>query len=366
MNILITAGSVYGKLDDNKIVSNRARGIWAIKLAEYLAKEQKYNIHLLIPDTMKLELKNNTIKVIRHNGFEDYKEKCYSLAQRIDVAILAAAVVNWIPKNPVTGKMPTAGYKEGDSINIEFYLAEHIINNIRNINPYCTLIGCKMLAGANEEELFQAAFDLSHKSRAHMIIANDLTNLKTKYAVHPDGAKIKFEDNFEKLYEHIKMQINCTYSKTTIMPMPSPTEYDKTVFNLITKLYYNKFTNRDKNTVHGAIIVPMKEQEGYFLVSPRIKSRNFTADDAAVVKYNPDNYILEADKKPSLNTILMIRMSNTYGKQPVIHFHKHPYLEYEGITVPYYPPGSTLDNLRTIPAPKIYIQHHGVVEVLNV
>ena len=27
--ILITAGSVYAKLDDNKIVSNRARGTWA-------------------------------------------------------------------------------------------------------------------------------------------------------------------------------------------------------------------------------------------------------------------------------------------------------------------------------------------------
>jgi len=38
MKVLITAGQVYGRLDDNKLVGNRVRGIWACRFTEHLAK----------------------------------------------------------------------------------------------------------------------------------------------------------------------------------------------------------------------------------------------------------------------------------------------------------------------------------------
>jgi len=51
MNVLITAGGVYGRLDDNKLVGNRVRGIWACRFAGYLASKGHF-VSLLVPDTM--------------------------------------------------------------------------------------------------------------------------------------------------------------------------------------------------------------------------------------------------------------------------------------------------------------------------
>jgi hypothetical protein len=47
--ILVTAGCVYGNLDSNKLVSNRAQGIWAAKFAQWL-HYQGHHVALVVAD----------------------------------------------------------------------------------------------------------------------------------------------------------------------------------------------------------------------------------------------------------------------------------------------------------------------------
>jgi phosphopantothenoylcysteine synthetase/decarboxylase len=136
-SVLITAGPVYGRLDDNKLVGNRTRGIWASRFAEHLMK-QGYQVTLLLADTENWEHlrtrafgSDGRITVVTHHGYDDYAAKCVGMASTHDAAVMAAAVVNWIPANPITGKMPTKGFKEGDIIQVPFVLAARVIDKMR-------------------------------------------------------------------------------------------------------------------------------------------------------------------------------------------------------------------------------------------
>lgn len=89
--VLITAGTVYGPLDANKLVGNRVRGLWALGFAEYLL-QKGHQVTLLVPDTMPKEvlykhvLIRGNLQVVEHKGFWDYRDKCLDLAKTHDAA----------------------------------------------------------------------------------------------------------------------------------------------------------------------------------------------------------------------------------------------------------------------------------------
>lgn len=62
--ILITAGPVYGRLDDNKLVSNRSRGIWAADFAWRLAALDlgtRYEVILLVADVSGIQVDRKSV-----------------------------------------------------------------------------------------------------------------------------------------------------------------------------------------------------------------------------------------------------------------------------------------------------------------
>ena len=162
MRVLVTAGPVYGPLDSNKIVSNRVRGIWAVRFARWLVDRGNL-VTLFLPDILKDTVgKANQdslpgLTLLYHKGFDSYMGQCISLAETHHAAVMAAAVVNWSPSCPVKGKLSTDGYEEGAEINIPFRLAPSVINRMRRANTQLTLIGCKMLVGADDSQLLGAA-----------------------------------------------------------------------------------------------------------------------------------------------------------------------------------------------------------------
>ena len=118
-----------------------------------------------------------TSKTAVQQIYNDYAEKCYEFAKTFNVMILAAAVTNYIPENPYKGKMPTTE----DRILIPFIKAPRVIEQIKKINPKITLIGCKLLSGSNYETLIENAYNVVLNAKCNVVIANDLSNLKTKY-----------------------------------------------------------------------------------------------------------------------------------------------------------------------------------------
>ena len=370
MKVFITAGAVYGRLDDNKLVGNRVRGIWAMKFAAHLLNAG-HSVTLLIPDTMSgadrdLHIEGELIKlrkefdydpnwegdltVVKQSGFEDYQEQCYAAALDHDAAIMAAAVVNWIPESPIKGKMETKGYEVGDTINIPFVLAPRVIEGMKALNPKLTLIGCKMLIGSTPGQLVEAAYGVLLKSRCNAVIANDMGHdLRLKRIVHKDRSVQDFNNDFRGFYQTLTSILEDKYWTSEVMAnhqKDSGEEGARKTFDQICRTFRHRFMPIQGGRVFGSIAVSLGSVHGPWLVSPREKGPMFTSLDAAVVRYLSEEehlIFVTGGVKASLNAPLLIRAAMQFGWTKVIHFHDQVgHLP----TLSYAPPGTVRDNSR--------------------
>ena len=391
--VLITAGTVYGKLDDNKLVGNRIRGIWATKFAEYLKTHGHVPI-VLVPDTFDKNridlLRAKKIEVLTHCGYEDYAIQCLEeLPKRIDAAVMAAAVVNWIPAGPypIKGKMSTEGYKENDIIEIPFRLAPRVIDRMKDacskyVGKDFTLIGCKMTSGSTYEEMHKMAYKTLLNARCNAVIANDLQGLKSKFIVGKDGSSIPYENDFLEFYAELMAIIEDEYFETWGMKYNPTFDIDKDemqrakdIFDGIVEKYRDRFVKRvdGEDKVFGSVAVRVRartpnavrtghdggggmdrwsEYRNYYLVSPREKGQAFTSEDAVLcclseaTEFDLQNQVLTLGfEKATLNAPLMIKFADEVQAEAVIHLHEQ---DPDILTDRYAPPGTVRDTNRKL------------------
>ena len=379
--VLVTAGPVYGPLDDNKLVGNRTRGIWATKFAEHLMKKG-YPVSLLIADTDTRLIgtvigEKANLEVISHRGYWDYAQKCEKLATSHDAAVMAAAVVNWIPAKPFPGKIPTAGYKEGDIMDIPFVLAPRVINRMRRVNPNLTLIGCKMLIGAEPEELIEAAYHVLLTAKCNVVVANDMgAGLRKKHLVYPDRAVFTYTDDFTSFYDALERVIEDVHYHTEVLEDESQLRYryvprtsTQDTFDRILDKYRSRFVHRQLNSdrVFGSLAVrmgPANDWNGCAFVSPREKGDMFSSEDAVVVTGYPQLHTVRTFfGKATLNAPLLVRVLRDHPRAEAV-LHLHEFLP-NVPTVGYAPPGTMDDNDRDIPGPAFNIDGHGFIACLD-
>jgi len=397
--VLITAGPVYGKLDDNKIVSNRSRGLWAVEFAKWLLAAHRdapswsskdwYQPILLVPDIMEHEIRQrlgvhvDQVTLRTHNGYDSYRAQCHELAPKVDAAIMAAAVVNWIPEKPFEGKMPT----DTDRQLIPFILAPRVINEMKELNPLLTLIGCKLLFTGEVEPLIDAAYHVLLAARCNAVVANDAKlGLRSKYVVHQDRCVQVFDDEFVAFYDHLRGLIDDQHYHTAVIDQPldlKPEFYNRYVqtsrfFDHIVELFRTAFAPRgDGDFVLGAVAI--REPDGRFLVSPREKGRFFSERNAVLVDSidTEVGLVYTQEGKASLNAPLLIRHLQAYpNARAVVHYHG----DWDGWqskigclgvspkvepTVDYAPPGTFRDNNRPIPGPSYRIAGHGWIVAVD-
>jgi len=305
----------------------------------------------------------------------------------VDAAIMAAAVVNWIPAVPFPGKMSTEGYQENDIIQVPFRLAPCVINQMRKWNPR---LGCKLLSGSLDDDLRTAAFKVMDDARCHAVVANDLSDLKTKKILHADGAEFQYQLQASGWYfeHHLLTMIEDEYFHTRwCRPARTPVQRDlaeieraKKEFDAIVERYRERFLGR-KGKTFGSMAVRLWNGERW-LCSPREKGNGltFSSKDAVIVMDvdwltgaiwvmdEPDTY-----PKATLNAPLLIHVGEMsicgglHSENPVqavLHLHE----QLPGVpTVPYAPPGTRRDNDRfTVPGFKAFnIDGHGFVTCLN-
>jgi hypothetical protein len=377
MKVLITAGQVYGRLDDNKLVGNRVRGIWAMKYAAHLAG-LGHDVTLLVPDTITRviiqehipprEGRPGTITVTKQTGFVSYREKCVEMAATHDAAIMAAAVVNWIPRFPIGGKMRTEGYKVGDIINVPFMLAPRVIEEMKAVNPKLTLIGCKMLIGATSDKLIEAAYGVLLRSRCNAVLANDMEHgLKHKLIINQDRSVQEFNNDFLGLFETLTAIVEDEHYRTEWTQTDHPVAGNVEMFDRVVQTYRHRFTQRQDGSdrVFGSVFLATGITT-LGIVSPREKGKAFTAKDAVVIT-RIDNTVVHAEgpNKPTLNAPLLCRFAWKFGHRAVVHFHDRvPTLP----MLPYAPPGTVRDNQRELPdncKDGFNIEGHGCVVPVN-
>lgn len=384
--VLVTAGTVYGRLDDNKLVGNRIRGIWATKFAFWLC-ERGYDVTLLVPDTTDTKATpfnqhpymwngdgpppfKGKFELVTHGGYFDYAEKCYAFAPTHDAAVMAAAVVNWIPKEPFKGKMPTEGFREGDRISVDFILAPRVIDRMRKLNPKLTLIGCKMTSRSTKEETFRAAYQTLLKGHCNVVIANDLSNLKDKFLVYPDASRVDLNGDFDQMYRDLEALLRDEFYSTEThqdgFKDPPRAELDAALrmFDLICEKQRERFQKRPHGgPAHVFGSVAVRVAEGTYLVSPREKGVLFNSKDAVLVtKVDRSRRVIHTIRcnKATLNAPLLISVLEQFKRRAVVHLHEE---NPEWPTLPYGPPGSVRDNHRVIERPEFNIKGHGCVFV---
>lgn len=378
-NVVISAGTVYGRLDSNKLVGNRIRGIWASQFADKLANLKRFHVTLVVSDIQRKQIESGLryrdfIRIVEHHGFDQYRAQIEHLAGHADAMLLAGAVVNWIPAEPWIGKMPTEGFKEGDTIQIPFKLAPRVIDQVKLLNPKCTLIGCKMTVGADDDHLIEAAYKTLLGARCAAVVANDLINLKRKLVVHRDRAVLPFQLVDDRaFYQHLIDLIEDEYWQTAGCGSSWTTELHEYTaarrsFDRIVDRYRDRFVKRinGEDKVFGAVAVRL---DGGALMSPREKGQAFTAEDAVdVAPLTPDDVnqhtlYTVGGRKATLNAPLLLRHLVQWPKAGAV-LHLHEQLPGEP-TVPYAPPGTTRDNLREIVAPVYNIEHHGCIAAVD-
>lgn len=386
--ILVTSGTVYGPLDDNKLVGNRVRGIWATRFARWL-RYRGHDVTLLVADTQHaqvIEMLDNSNEPVgtrrapelrTHCGFWDYQEQCHMLAKTHDAAVMAAAVVNWIPKVPFPGKMPTEGYEPGSAeMNIPFILAPRVIDGMRKENPKLTLIGCKMTIGAERDAMIEAAYKTLVGAKCHAVIANDMRGLRAKTVLYADRAQFDFDIGAEEganFYKHLEAVICDEYFTTLGCGSSWTAELEEiraahATFDRIVDKYRDRFVRKvsGKDLVFGSVAVRF---DGSALCSPREKNALFTSKDAVDVAPMTLEDIKKRQvftvngHKATMNAPLLLRhLEANPSAAAVLHLHEQlPNVP----TVPYAPPGTVRDNLREIVGQAYNIEGHGCIVSLD-
>jgi len=345
MRYLITAGPVYGPLDDNKIVSNRSRGIWAIKLAEAL-HEQGDEVTLLLPDTHPTK-KGLPGTVRFHRGFDAYQEICSRVAPSVDGAVMAAAVVNWIPAKPFPGKMATKGFEPGEMISVPFVLAPRILAQMRPANASLNLVGCKLTSGVSQEELIDIAYELLLDTKCNAVVANDLSNLKSKCLVYPDRTVIPYHLGNENTFiRDVTEVLQDRHFRTLPGEVPfipgHALDLACKIFDGLVDKYRDRFVTRTTGAhTHTFGSLAVKIWGSCWLCSGRHKDAGFTSKDAVLARLDRDRVVVETHRgKATLNAPRLMSMGNQTGCRAVVHFHEQlPGVE----TIPYAPPGTVRD-----------------------
>lgn len=381
--VLVTSGTVYGPLDDNKLVGNRVRGIWAGRIARWLVK-RGHEVTLLVADIQRNNHVSDGIlgtvapglRIVEHKGFWDYQELCTTGAWQHDAAVMAAAVVNWIPQSPFPGKMPTWGTPGETTMNIPFILAPRVIDQMRKENPKLTLIGCKMTIGASRDAMIDAAYKTLIDAKCHAVVANDMSGLRAKTVLYPDRAQFDFDvgaEEGENFYKHLEAVILDEHFKTLACGPCWVTEkheyaHARALFDRFVDRYRDRFIAKGTgDRVFGALAVRMPS--GGALCSPREKGKMFSALDAVdVAPIAPDDIKNRTittvnGHKATMNAFLLLRHLEQHPSATAV-LHLHEQLP-DVPTVPYAPPGTVRDNMREIVAPAYNIEGHGCITILD-
>ncbi|MEI8348806.1 MAG: phosphopantothenoylcysteine decarboxylase [Candidatus Omnitrophota bacterium] len=173
MNILITAGPTWVKIDEVRILTS----IFTGKTGMYIARafhQKGHRVTLL--GNLRREM-DRGVRVIPFTYFEDFKKKiCRELMQgRYDVIIHSAAVSDYILRKPFSGKIPSG------KIGLEVSLkpAEKIIRLIRRLTKKAIIIQFKL--EIKRKGLLDKAYKSLVENKSDFVVANALEDLRRGY-----------------------------------------------------------------------------------------------------------------------------------------------------------------------------------------
>jgi hypothetical protein len=376
-NILITGGPVHAHLDAVKIITNTFKGGFMAELATTLADSYNAaNITYLCSKSSKKPKDDflGNLRVVFHEGFDDYMAKVMEMAPKMDAVILGAAVANLIPYKAIEGKFPSHNYKPGDLVPLIFKIAPRVIDEVKKVAPKTHLFGFKLLDGVDHDELIRAAYGVLLESKATAVIANDKKDLTQKFivtkerGVHPIG--------HDKLADWIWEAINDEYYKTEVFPWDvKVVERDNPYPDQLKKVkdHVNDFSGRwggFLETPEGYVFGTLAQRcgsEGFWTTG---RGKREEESFAFVTKVDHTTRVVKTiGPKATLNAPLL---SHIFLTLPEVDFIAHSHNNYKtrkfrDMNLPvleYAPTGTVRDSIRNIQGSFI-IKDHGCFLLYN-
>jgi len=165
--ILITAGPTYESIDPVRFIGNHSSGKMGYDIAESAANQGASVI--LVSGPTHLSVNHSNINLIRVVSAEEMYEECHKWFNDVDVAIAAAAVADYKPKNVAEQKIKKADY----SLVIELEKTKDILASLGKIKKNQFLIG---FALETENEIENAKLKIQKKN-LNLIVLNSLNDL---------------------------------------------------------------------------------------------------------------------------------------------------------------------------------------------
>ncbi|MFP2997636.1 bifunctional phosphopantothenoylcysteine decarboxylase/phosphopantothenate--cysteine ligase CoaBC [Spongiivirga sp. MCCC 1A20706] len=164
--ILMTAGPTYEAIDPVRFIGNHSSGKMGFELAK-VAANLGAEVHLVTGPTNQ-SVVHSLINVIKVASAEEMYQACHELYDEVDIAICAAAVADYRPKNVATQKLK----KKDVQLNIELEPTKDILASLGEIKGNQFLVG---FALETENEESNAKGKLERKN-LDMIVLNSLND----------------------------------------------------------------------------------------------------------------------------------------------------------------------------------------------
>ncbi|MCC5611141.1 hypothetical protein LC612_31400 [Nostoc sp. CHAB 5834] len=364
--ILISGGPVHSHIDSVKIVTNRFRGGLMAGLAESLANFPGAQVTYLTAKSAHIPnaaLASGLLNVVFHDGFEDYREKVLALAPDHSDVVLGAAVANLIPANPWPGKFPSHDYNEGDIVNVPFRVTPRVITEVKRVAPGVNLFGFKLLSGAPHAELMKAAWHTLIAGRCAAVIANDATDLQSKYVLTKEGAEhpISNRDLPQFLWG---LMNQCFYRTQAVEQTQSPESPLALKLKSLIATYKDKhpqlFVTTPDGMIFGTAAVKEPGATGFWTTGRGKRELDELAYVQAV--HHDTLCVFTEGGKSSLNAPLL---DNIFQMNPEAVAIVHGHIQDESLpTLPYATPGTVEDSLRCVRG-SFNVFRHGCFLVLN-
>lgn len=207
--ILITAGPTYEAIDPVRFIGNHSTGKMGFDIADAAANLGAEVI--LISGPSHLKPKNSSVNTQRVTSAAEMHQACHSYYNTVDVAIAAAAVADYRPKNVATQKIK----KNDAAFTIELEKTTDILASLGAVKKNQFLIG---FALETENEIEHAKQKIQKKNLDLIVLnslndegagfgkpTNKVTFITKDFAIEPQPLKSKEEvakDIINKIVEH--------------------------------------------------------------------------------------------------------------------------------------------------------------------
>ena len=195
--ILITAGPTYEAIDPVRYIGNHSSGKMGYALAEAAAGLGAEVI--LVSGPTALQVKHQNVKLIRVTSAQEMYEEVHAFYAEVDVAIAAAAVSDYRPRQVASQKIK----KDTAEISIELEKTKDILLSLGEAKKDQFLIG---FALETENEVENAKGKLKRKN-LDFIVLNSLNDKGAGFKESTNKIRIIYPDQIKEFGLKTKQEV---------------------------------------------------------------------------------------------------------------------------------------------------------------